>query len=1294
MVQTRAQYKRMNEMESENINASQQEEDKATFANVPVLTESNYHLWKSRVRIELKQRGLWNVVKDEVTLEEENNDLAMKRNAKLRTDMMKAEGVIEKYLNMAKADEMENNPDIDTPHKIWTKLQEEDQLQNKPKKQNLRMQLITFRWKGQRVNENYNRFLSLVSQYEAAGGSMSEPEKIELFCACVPRKFIQIADQQIEKESNTLQQVVSTFETKERRVKLAHELKVLEFEDKKNGPRKLKSSSKGGNNKYERNTRKGEEALQCSYCKKKNHKEKNCWKKQKDQKSSKEANLAETTEESNNTVYEIPKEESLTMEIVMNVNTSNVEEWIMDSGATRHMTFSKEIIHNLETRPDLGFVRAAGGKLLPVKGQGTVYIGKNGSEDNIRLKDVLYIPSLMRNLFSVPAASQKNCKIEFHKDKAILTKDGKLLMEAKREGSLYIMDGYSIVPEKEEVNLSIDESSELSGTPEEIHRKLCHFGSMPNCQACQLGKMHRTYAKRYSEEKPTKPLERVHTDVMQMTGPLSIGGNKYVVNFIDDYTRYSEVYFLKKKSEVFNAFRKYVEMIELQSEHKVKELRDDKGGEYISNEMYEWMKARGIKTSETHRDSPHENGVAERYNRTMNDAARTMIIEAGASEIMWAEAIATANYVKNRIKHSKTNKVPYTEMFQKKPMMKHLQPWGCDAIIYDQKTTGKMQSRGRIVRFIGYNSYNSKGYRFIDPKTDEIILSNDVKFLTSPNITDESREYEAGSGQPIEEAILVENGPPNFYAAMQSEDSHKWKEAMDLELQQLRDHNTWTEVARPNGVKVIPCKWVLKRKLNADGSYGKYKARLVILGNLQKPGFDFGETFSPVARMETIRIVIAIALARGHSLYQMDVKNAYLNGKIDRDIYMCNIPGYSENNNNKVLKLNKSLYGLKQAGRLWNEEFCKFMKEVGFKQSRADPCVFYNDKTIVCLYVDDITMAGSDEDIKNFKEKLKSKFKMEDMGELNDLLGIKIVQQDDKIILNQVGYINKILNKFNMAHCKPVSTPLIPNENIHEFRKCNEDENPPQGYRELIGSLLYLANGTRPDIAFAVNQLSQYVTSPTLQHWTALKRILRYIQGTKSINLEFKKFNAKKVQVEAYSDASYGSGKDRKSVSGIFITINNCPIIWSSRKQTITAQSTVEAEYVALSEASKQIAWVSQMLEELGIKYEKPIKMNEDNQGTIALTNNPILSRRSKHIDIKYHYIREQVRNGLITLSYCPTTEMIADILTKSLAKPIMENLRGKMSLMNSSLRGSVENQGCASNDESQIREKLRMCNE
>ena len=1270
MVYTRNQLKKIAESSNTQENLSKSDEEINISSEAPMLTEANYYLWKSRVRIELKQRGLWHVVKEEVILEDEDNDIAIKRNAKRRTDMMKAEGVIEKYLNMTKADEMEKNPEINTPHKIWKKLEEEDQTQNKPKKQNLRMQLITFRWKSPRVNENYNRFLNLASQYEAAGGSMSESEKIELFCACVPRKFIQIADIQMEKQGNTLQQVVSAFETKERRTKLAQELNTLESDNKRKGYgkhiHKFQSRNVG------QKTRKGEEALQCTYCKKKNHNVKNCWKKQKDEKAKKEANCVKKVEETNNVTLEAREASRQTMEIVLNANIPNVEEWIIDSGATRHMTFCKETIHDLETRSDLGFVRAAGGKLLKVRGQGTVYIQGYNSDNELRLKDVLFVPSLMRNLFSVPAASNKNCKVEFYKDKAKLIKDGKILMTAKREGSLYIMDGKPVVVDQErEVNISIDESCEIQGTPEEIHKKLCHFGSFPDCRSCQLGKMHRTYAKVYSEEKPTEPLERVHTDVMQMTGSLSQGGNKYVLNFIDDYTRYAVVYFLKKKSEVFNMFKRYVENIELQSGHKVKELRDDKGGEYISNEMYEWMESRGIKTSETHRNSPHENGIAERYNRTMNDAARTMIIEAGASETMWAEAISTANYVKNRIKHSKTHKVPYEEIFQKKPMMKHLQSWGCDAIIYDQKTTGKMQSRGRIVRFIGYNEYNSKGYKFIDPKTEEIILSNDVKFLKSPNITDETREYESGVGQPIEEAILVEEGPPNYYAAMQSDEAGKWKAAMDLELQQLRDHNTWSEVTRPKDAKVIPCKWVLRRKINADGSYGKYKARLVILGNLQRPGSDFGETFSPVARMETIRIVIAVALARGYSLYQMDVKNAYLNGKVDREIFMSKIPGYSTDNN-KVLKLNKSLYGLKQAGRLWNEEFCKFMKECGLRQSKADPCVFCNHKIIVCLYVDDITMAGMDKDVQDFKSKLKSKFKMEDMGKLKDLLGIKIVQQSDKVMLTQDGYITKVLEKFNMKHCKPVSTPMVPNENIHEYKKLNNDEDTPQGYRELIGSLLYLANGTRPDIAFAVNQLSQYVTNPTLQHWTALKRILRYVQGTKSLGLEYIRQYSEKVYIEAFSDASYGSGKDRKSVSGIFIRINNCPIIWSSRKQSITAQSTVEAEYVALSETSKQVAWVAQMLSELGIEYQKPIKMNEDNQGTIALTNNPILSRRSKHIDIRYHYIREQLKNGLITLSYCPTTEMVADLLTKSLAKPILESLRSMMSLSYSSSRGSV----------------------
>ena len=400
----------------------------------------------------------------------------------------------------------------------------------------------------------------------------------------------------------------------------------------------------------------------------------------------------------------------------------------------------------------------------------------------------------------------------------------------------------------------------------------------------------------------------------------------------------------------------------------------------------------------------------------------------------------------------------------------------------------------------------------------------------------------------------------------------------------------------------------------------------------------------------------------------MDVVTAFLNGTLEETVYMQQPDGYvQQGNQHLVRKLNKSLYGLKQSPRCWNHVFTEFMKSIGFTQSSADPCIYVRSAdtlSIVAAYVDDLIMATrTDEEMQEVKQQLQSQFKMKDMGELRYCLGITIsYHQSDKIIeMHQKQYILKMLERYSLTDAKCVSTPADPNVKL-----CKDDgvSKPvdPILYQSMVGSLLYVAIATRPDISHAVGTVSKYNSAPTEAHLTAVKRILRYLKGSLDVTLKYEENG--NDQVVGFSDADYaGDLDDRHSTSGNVFLMSSGPISWFSKKQPFVTLSTAEAEYVALSMATQEAVWIRRLLSDLTVTQDQATVLMEDNQGAIYIGKNPVSHARTKHIDVRYHYIREALNEGIINVQYCPTHEMIADILTKPLPKNRFETLRTNMGL-------------------------------
>ena len=1225
---------------------------------IPILNERNFREWKRCVRTRLLKKGVFKTLKIQEISAEDTVQMAQE----------KAYGIIIESLPDGMAERYLDDDTIDTPRKLMESIEGNRTIVNKELTKAMLTDIASFVWESGDPDIEYNRFTRMYQQYTSAGGVMTEADAVYYLLACAPTKYAVTADKILTSSTITLDAAYTELVIKQRKMIHAATLRkgMAQAKDKKPAaPKQVKKEPRPRNDK----------ALFCAYCKDPNHVIAECEKLKKRKETEKsekqKANTAEekTKSDKPKTISLMAKliedessnekqHQSLTSYFIANEarHTSNYakNEWIMDSGATKHMSGDEECFQQINREPIQDYIEVANEQKVPILGKGKVTLWGKGTKTSINLHDVLYAPGLSRNLFSISTVIKKGCTVEFQETGATISKNGNIFLRATLKDGLYILETGKRRGRRTEANAA----TQIKENDLEKHRKLCHFTTdgAQDCEDCARGKITRLISKRHEEEETTEPLGLIHTDTLEL--PVrSNGKKKYVLSFIDHATRYTKLRFLSKKSDGADAMIEMVKEAEKEQGKEVKIIRCDGGSEYITTKLINYLRDRGIKLQETHRDAPYENGMAERYNRTLLEATRTNLIQSNMPERFWAESMDTVNYVKNRIKHTTTGKIPYELYYGTVPMTSHLQPWGSPAIVHDQKAT-KLQPKGKRLIFVGYNEGNTKGYRFCNPHNNEITLSKDARFLQLP-----SKKYlYVPADAHIEYAIIAKDygAPENYQEAIQCPDAKKWIEAMQEEYNSLMNKQCWILVKRPSEVKVLRGRWAYALKRNELGIISRHKARHAINGYFQKKGVDYEESFSPVARIETIRIVIALACAKGYTIHQLDIKLAYINGDMDTLVYMEQPAGFHNGDNDQVCLLLKSLYGLKQAGRCWNQKFVQFMTDCGFQQSKVDPCLFIKDDVLVTVYVDDILVAGTPGAVKQFKDQVAETFEAEDMGIIHHLLGIKIDDGEDEISLSQEAYIECVLQKFEMQDAKPVPYP----KGKETSQDGEELDISGQGeYRAIVGCLIFIAGSTRPDITYATQQLSQFNGKANLQHLKQAKRVLRYLKNTKSCKLTYKRNSG--MQMQYYADASYATEPESKSISGAIFQVGGNTVSWYTRKQSVIAQSTVESEYISLCTATKQAYWIAQMLSEITGKIQLPITAFQDNQGTIRLASNPIISRRSKHIEVKFHYVRDKVNAGFITIDYCPTNDMIADGLTKAIIGPKFEELRSSMGVSN-----------------------------
>jgi len=496
----------------------------------------------------------------------------------------------------------------------------------------------------------------------------------------------------------------------------------------------------------------------------------------------------------------------------------------------------------------------------------------------------------------------------------------------------------------------------------------------------------------------------------------------------------------------------------------------------------------------------------------------------------------------------------------------------------------------------------------------------------------------------------------------------KWQEAMNSEYQALMKNKSWHLVPWPKGKNTIDCKWVYKVKRKADGTIDRYKARLVAKGFKQCYGVDYEDTFSPVVKAATIRLILSIAVSKGWFLRQLDVQNAFLHGILEEEVYMNQPPGYDDTSHpSYVCRLDKALYGLKQAPRAWYARLCQRLVSLGFVPSKADTFLFYYNRgghsLFVLVYVDDIIVASSSQEATAaLLRDLQKDFALKDLGELHFFLGIEVKKAPDGLVLSQGRYVTDVLKRSGMDNAKPVDTPLPTSEKLSLTAGDPLGPEDATRYRSLVGALQYLTL-TRPDISFSVNRVCQFLYAPTTVHWSAVKRILRYVRGTMHHGLKIRKCNS--MLISAFSDAGWaGDVDDRRSTGGFTVFIGSNLVSWTARKQATVSRSSTEAEYKALANATAEMVWVQKLLTELGVPHPRMARLWCDNLGAKYLSANPMFHARTKHIEIDFHFVRERVAAKLLDIRFINSADQVADGFTKALSAAKLKLFRSNLNLV------------------------------
>lgn len=992
------------------------------------------------------------------------------------------------------------------------------------------------------------------------------------------------------------------------------------------------------------------------------------------------------------------------------------ESWIVDSGASCHITNNSEILKDLKPS-SISFNTANGGQML------THTIGQVET-DSCTLNDVAYVPDLSCNLFSVGKVTDKNGSVLFTKDKVIISKEGKeILTGSKASNGTYVLD------------LKTEESREALLASSDWHRKLGHLGksnlkklskmsegmnfsdeNCDNCETCIKSSHSRDPFKSHLPE-AKRPLEIVHTDVCGPIQTETHDNKKYFVTFLDDFTHYCQAALVSSKSEVAEVTKQFILEVENVQNVKVSKIKCDGGSEYLK--LRNWAKSRGTILDVTPKYTPQNNGKAERLNKTLCNKMRALLYDSKLGYEFWGEALLTACYLTNRSPtKALSNATPHEAWTGQKPNLSKLQVFGSECYAKKLSYTKKLDPKSEKMIFIGYAP---AGFRLWNQEKSRVEISRDVTFIpkivqetvkldecSSDSDTSDDSEYESDTPEVVQTVHLDEHETDSDHSddTLENETGNETDTSDETPntspvSRRLRDPAArkkperfgnyeldLTNVFRENSILLTyteavngpeKARWQEaidseKRSLDEHKVWSyvdetKAKGQKVLnttwvfrvkedgkyKARLCVRGFeqkDESETYSPVVNTTSLRILFAIAASKKMSVQTFDVSTAYLYSKLEKDVFI-RVPEGFPKRKRKILQLNSALYGLKSAPLCWWKTISTTLKQLGLVSLKTDPCVYKNAQNTVYL----------------------------------------AIYVDDGLIVGDEKEIERVLraikNVYKITVCKNpqsyVGFEIHRNENgitlsqekfvVETLKETNmQDANPvdtpivksqPSAddnieikfpYRSVVGNLTYLSSKTRPDIAFAVSYEGRSVEKPTSVAVQDVKRTLRYLKGHSTLGLSYP-VDGDLRTLHVYSDSDYAEDiETRKSTSGYVLLYNGSPICWGSRRQPVVALSSTEAELIASCEALKHTLFVKNLLEEL--HSDKPaIVMHLDNTSTIALIRNGNY-RRSKHIEVRFRMIAERFSEGIFDLKHCSTQDQCADILTKPLQRVAFVRLR------------------------------------
>ncbi|KAE8719673.1 hypothetical protein F3Y22_tig00109926pilonHSYRG00011 [Hibiscus syriacus] len=1153
---------------------------------------------------------------------------------------------------------------LSSPDEIWRKLESQFMSKSLTTKLYLKQRLYGLKMQDDHdLAQHVNVFNQIVSDLARLDVKIEDEDRAMILLCSLPSSYEHmVTTLTYGKDTINVEEITAALLAHNQRKQNAGESSQADsLYVKGNRDRGRKPEKAGSGKRNSRSKSRDKKTIHCYKCKEARHMKRDCpkLKKQTDEKrdgSSKSVNVVEddTSDCSEGDMLSIS-------------TTQLTDAWILDSGCSYHITPNREWFSTYKP-VNSGSVYLGDDRCCNIVGIGDVRIKMH--DGSVRtLSGVRHIPDLKKNLISLGTLHKNGFipKADEDRETIRIVKGALTVMKGKMTaGNIYRLLGSTVAGGVHSVE-SCDDTTKLwhmrlahlseRGMAELHKRNLLHgvkSCKLDFCKYCVLGKQTKV---RFKTAKHTTQgiLDYVHSD----------------------------------KSEVFEKFKLWKAEVENQTGRKIKCLRSDNGTEYTDSQFLQFCKEHGIQRHFTVRKTPQQNGVAERMNRSLNERARCLRLNAGLPKHFWAEAVNMACYLINRSpRASLAGKVAEEVWTGHDVSFDNLRIFGCPAYVHvpaDERS--KLDAKSKECIFLGYKK-GVKGFKFWDPVAKKVVISRDVVFdeqsmlqqkqdttvvdfeqfpvekpetsqpTSGGSTTDDLQDYSLardrvrrtnikppnrlGFEDLVSFALIVSSDDPvTFHDAVTSQENDKWMAAMVEEMESLNHNRTWELVPLPEGKKPIGCKWVYKKKPAVTEKEGKkFKARLVAKGFSQQKGVDYDEIFSPVVRHTSIRAVLALVASWDLHLEQMDVKTAFLHGDLEEQIYMRQPEGFTQpGNEHLVCRLKKSLYGLKQSPRQWYKRFDSYMIKIGYNRCEYDCCVYVkslDDGSFIflLLYVDDMLIAAKNmDDVIGLKTLLSREFDMKDLGAAKKILGMEICRDRDsrKLRLSQRGYVEKMLERFAMSSAKPVSTPLANHFKLSS-EQCPKTDKEAENmakvpYSNVVGCLMYAMVCTRPDLAHAVSQVCKYMSKPGKQHWDAVKWIFRYLKGTVGHGIVFGSQRDNPLVV-GYMDSDYAGDLDnRRSTTGYVFTLGGGPICWKSTVQSVVALSTTEAEYMAAAEAAKEALWLTGLVKELGVQ-QGGVQLLCDNQSAIHLAKNQVYRARTKHIDVRFHKIRELVASG------------------------------------------------------------------